>query len=199
MQVDYSVELGRDDERMELPWSSESGDLRYYDLRRNPELLLNIQEAFDNQELGEFLAGINSASSIVETTKCDCWFTQEISEEEKIFGEPAKFGSYIDLIFHETEERFALHAHEQLLRELCGLLKRVPPISSSAEFIIRHCYFHEPGREDSRQGFGVTFYLFGYGADEESARSRWKIAIKLVQNALLQLSAERRRAQKSAG
>lgn len=184
---------------MELPWVSESGDLRYYDLRRNPELLLNIQEAFDNQELGEFLAGINSNNSLVETTKCDCWFTQEISEEEKIFGEPAKFGSYIDLIFQEMEQRSSLHTHEEFLRELCGLLKRVPPISSSAEFIIRHCYFHEPGREDSRQGFGVTFYLFGYGADEESARSRWKIAIKLVQNALLQLSAERRRAQKSAG
>lgn len=198
MQADFSVELGREDERMELPWASPDGAIRYYDLKRNPELLLNLQEAFDNQELGEFLASTNSPGSIFETVKCDCWFTEEISEEEKIFGEPVKFGSYVDLVFHQAEPRVLLTAHEELAREVCELLKRVPPISCAVEFAIRHCYFHEPGKADSTQGFGISFYLFGYGADEEESHSRWQIGMKLVENALLQISASRRRA-KSAG
>jgi hypothetical protein len=198
MQVDFSVELGVDDERMELPWASPDGEVRYYDLKRNPELLLNVAEAFDNQELGQFLASANSAGSILETIKCDSWFGEEITEEEKIFGEPCKFGSYVDLIFHQLEPRASLTAHEELAREACELLKRVPPISCAAEFTIRHCYFHEPGRADSKQGFGITFYLFGYGANQEESRARWNIGMKLVENALLQISASRRRAQ-SAG
>jgi hypothetical protein len=195
MQVDFSAELGRDDERMEMPWAAPGGEPRYYDLKQNPELLLNLQEAFDNQQLGEFLASSNSQASIFETVKCDSWFSQELNEEEKIFGEPCKFGSYADLIFHEASPRLSLEEHERLAKEICELLKRVPPISCAAEFVIRHCYFHEPGTEDSTQGFGITFYLFGYGADEEEARSRWNIGMKLVENALLQISASRRRAQ----
>lgn len=197
MQADFSVELGRDDERMELPWASPDVEVRYYDLKRNPELLLNLQEAFENQELGEFLASTNSGGSIFETVKCDTWFEEEVTDEEKIFGEPCKFGSYVDLIFHEADPRISLLAHEELAREACELLKRVPPISCAVEFAIRHCYFHEPGKPDSTQGFGITFYLFGYGIDEAESRSRWVIGMKLVENALLQISASRRRAQRA--
>ena len=37
---------------------------RYYDLKRQPELLLNVQEAFDNEELGQFLANLGFAALI---------------------------------------------------------------------------------------------------------------------------------------
>jgi hypothetical protein len=40
----------------------------------------------------------------------------------------------------------------------------------------------------------VTFYLYGYGDEEAEARQRWAIALKVVENALLQLSASQRRA-----
>ena len=39
MHVDFSVELGAEDDCLELPWASPDGALRYYDLRRQPELL----------------------------------------------------------------------------------------------------------------------------------------------------------------
>src|ERR1051326_9030150 len=149
MQVDFSVELGVDDERMELPWASPDGEVRYYDLKRNPELLLNVAEAFDNQELGQFLASANSAGSILETIKCDSWFGEEITEEEKIFGEPCKFGSYVDLIFHQLEPRASLTAHEELAREACELLKRVPPIARALE------YWYEASGKCSAADFGI--------------------------------------------
>lgn len=195
MQVEFSIELGAQDEALEVPWSSPSGELRYYDLKRRPELLLEISEAFDNQELGEFLSSANSASSICETSKCDTWSSDEIEEEERIFGANCKFGSYVDLVFSDSEPRHSLPAHEHLARALSDLLKRVPEISCAAEFCIRHCYFHAPGGSDPRQGFGITFYMFGYGDEEAEARSRWNIGMKLVENALLQLSAQQRRSQ----
>ena len=69
MQADFSVELGAQDDCLEIPWSSPQGEARYYDLRRRPELLLNVAEAHNNRELGEFLAAINSGHSILETAK----------------------------------------------------------------------------------------------------------------------------------
>jgi len=39
-----------------------------------------------------------------------------------------------------------------------------------------------------REGFYVTFYLFGYGEDEAQARESWAIGLKLVENAIRQMS-----------
>ena len=197
MQADFTLELGAQDDALEVPWSSPDGKLRYYDLKRQPELLLEVSEAFENEELGEFLAATNSANSVLETSKCDAWLTNELSEEECGVGSRWdanwKFGSYVDLIFSQTGPRYSLAAHEQLARSVCELLKRAPEISSAAEFCVRHCYYHDEGTADSRQGFGITFYLFGYGEGETEARSRWNIGMKLVENALLQLSARMRK------
>ena len=188
VQADFSVELGKSDEALELPWTAPGGEPRYYDLKRQPELLLNLQEAFDNEELGQFLAAINSAHSMLETCKCDTWTSNELSEQEQSFGGGWKFGSYVDLIFSAEENRYLLGAHEQLARSLCKLLQRVPEISAAVELVIRHCHFHIPGSDDSRLGFYLTFYLSGYGSDAAEARARWNIGLKLVENALLQLS-----------
>ena len=191
MQADFSVELGAEDDCLELPWASPDGTLRYYNLRRQPELLLNVQEAFENEELGHFLASINSSGSIFESSKCDLWTTRELNEEELIYGAGCKCASYIDLVFTEPEPRYCFEQYEELARTLCGLLKRVPEISSAAEFIIRRCYFAaEP--EEKQEGFGITFYLSGYGEDEDAARSHWNIGLRLVENALLQISAARK-------
>jgi hypothetical protein len=191
MDVEFTVALGAEDEAMELPWSSAEGDVRYYDLKRQPELLLNVQEAFENEELGQFLVATNSANSMLETVKCDAWLSDKLEEEEQSYGGGWKFASYVDVIFSD-ERRHSLAAHEQLAHALTKLLRRAPQISAAAELVVRHCYFHSSA-EDSRQGFGITLYLTGYGSEEAEARRRWNIGMKLVENALLQLSAESRK------
>jgi len=201
LQADTSVELEADSDRLEVPWASPGGRARYYDLRRQPELLLNIEEARQNRALGEFLAAVNSQASILETAKCDAWVSSEISEEERIYGAPWKFGSYVDLIFSEEGARLSLERHQELAESASRLLQRAPEIPAAAEFIVRRCFYHElpeppppPSGPAPQEGFYLTFYLYGYGDDQQDAQRRWSIALKVVENLLLQLSASQRRA-----
>ncbi len=190
MQADFSVELGSDDPVLDFPWQAPDGIRRYYDLRRQPELLLLVDEAVREPALGEFLAAINSRS-VLQTVKCDMWSSREISEEEEIYGGSCKFGCYVDWVFAADEPRYAFSAHDDFCRKLTSLLKKAPEIAATVEFIIRRCYFQRESSpaDEPRAGFYVTLYCFGYDDDEPSARKFWAIALKLVENALLQLSA----------
>jgi len=186
MQVDFAVELGREDETLELPWSSEDGRLRYHDLKREPAAITHIDEAQQSHELREFLLAVNASVSVLETAKCDVWSTTEINPDEEIFNASAKFGSYIDLFFSDDATRMSFDQHESFLRNLTRLLQRVPEIPASAEFLLRRCFYK---REASvQEGFYVTFYLFGYGPDDAKARAQWAIALQLVAAAITQLS-----------
>ena len=184
MEADFAVELGADDETLELPWAAADGGPRYYDLKRQPELLLKVEEARRTPELGEFLAVTNSPGGILETAKCDTWPSTEISPEEEIFGAAHKFCSYVDLLFSQEASRCSFAEHEQFAKRITQLLKRVPEIPAAAELLVRRCFYRAGG--DSREGFYITFYLFGYGDDEAQARQRWAIGLKLVENAIRQ-------------
>jgi hypothetical protein len=186
VQADFAVELGADDETLDLPWATPDHGPRYLDLKRQPEFLLEIEEARRERELGEFLAAINSPAGILETAKCDAWSSTDISPEEEIFGAGCKFGSYVDLLFADSR-RFSFPEHEQLAKRLTQLLQRVPEIPAVAEFFIRRCHYHE--EPETRDGFYITFYLYGYGDEQSQARQQWAIGLKLVENAIRQLSA----------
>lgn len=194
MDADFAVELGADDDALEFPWTSPDGAQHYYDLKRQPDLLLYVNEAADFPELGSFLSAVNGKRSAFLTAKCDTWSDRELTEAEEIYGASTKFGSYVDLLFEgegaeAADLRFSFEAHERLARRLCELLGLVPEIPATAEFIVRRCYYHLAD-EPVRPGFYVTVYLYGYGDDESEARKRWGIALALVQNAILQVSAE---------
>lgn len=204
MHADYSVELGREDPALELPWSSPDGAARYYDLKRNPDLVLQIPEALRATELSSFLTRINATGFPLQTAKCDLWFSKELSGEEEIFAAAGKFVSYIDLVFSETAEnseqplqspqarpparRSDLAAHEALVKNLCTLLKRAPEITATVELVIRRCYYRrQDDPEKSDDGFCITTYVSGFGEDETEARRSWSIALTLLQHALVQV------------
>jgi hypothetical protein len=187
MQVDYSVELGRDDAALELPWISEDGATRYYNLKQHPDLVLQIPEAIQSQELSAFLTRVNAQGFPLETVKCDAWFTREIAAEEEIFNAAGKHVCYVDLIFSDGTWRGSFEQHEALATNLCVLLKRAPEMAASVELVIRRCYYHPKDDPDqSNEGFCVTAYVSGFGEDESEARKRWSIALTLLQNALVQ-------------
>jgi hypothetical protein len=186
MQVDYSIELGPEDPALELPWTSEDGVARYYNLKQHPDLVLNIEEARNHRELSEFLSRINAASSPLQTAKCDVWFSQELSPEEEIFGAACKFVCYVDLLFMANELQTSFEKHEALARDLYYLLQRVPEMAAATEFAVRRCYYRPEGSEDSMDGFHITAYVTGYGDSQEEAMQRWAIALKLLQHALVQ-------------
>jgi hypothetical protein len=190
MLADFSVELGRDDPALELPWSSEDAAIRYYDLKGHPELLVELPEAAANPELATFLGRINAAEFPLATAKCDVGPSQEIFPEEEIFNAEHKFTSYVDLVFCDKSARLSFQKHEDLAKSLCRLLKQAPEIAASVEFVIRRCYFHDEMREndDSESGFYITCYVSAFGASEQEARKQWTIALALVQNALVQVA-----------
>jgi hypothetical protein len=141
MHADFSVELGRDDAALELPWSSADPAVRYYDLKNHPELLKQIPEAVACPELGAFLSRINAAGFPLATVKCDAWQNREVAPEEEIFGD-RKFVSYVDLVFEDEAERCSFEKHEALAKHLCRLLSQAPEIPATVEVVIRRCYYH---------------------------------------------------------
>lgn len=185
MEADFAIELGTDDETLEMPWRSVDNGPTYHDLKRHPEYLTRIEEAVSCPELGQFLAALNSPATWLETAKCDVWSSTEMNPEEDVFGASHKCGSYVDVLFSD-ETRYSLSSYEQFAKGLVQLLKRAPEIPASAEFLIRRCYYHAD--TEMRDGLYITFYLFGYGDDEAQARQRWAIALKLVENAIRQIA-----------
>ena len=187
MEADFAVELGPDDETLEFPWAAndDGGGPRYYDLKRQPELLLNIEEASRAPELGEFLAAMNSPAGILETAKCDNWSSTEINPEEEIFGAAYKFCSYVDILFSPETSRYSFPVHEQFAKRITQLLKRVPEIPAAADLLIRRCFYR--AADEIRDGFYITLYILGYGDDQVQARQRWAIALKLTENAIRQV------------
>jgi hypothetical protein len=185
MDVDWSVELSAEDPMLAVPWAAEDGSLRYYDLRARPELLLYVDEAAQHPELGEFLSAANSTHSRLQSAKCDVWTSRDLGEAEAIYGASCKFCSYVDLFFVDAASRADFPQHEDFAQKLAALLKRAPQISAAAEFIVRRAHY------DGKPGFYFTFELAGYGDDGEDAKKRWMIALNLIANAILQLSASR--------
>jgi len=187
MDSDFSIELGHEDPVLDFPWKDPAGKLAYVDLKRRPELMASIEETEQFPELGEFLRTLNSPRSMVETAKCDAWATSELSPEEEIYNASHKFASYVDVVFSDVDARLSLSAHEQFARKLVALLQRAPETASAAEVCVRRCYFAEAG--GVREGCYCTLYVSGYGNDEASARLNWGVGLKLVGNAVVQLSA----------
>jgi hypothetical protein len=212
MDADFAIELGREDPVLDFPWDDPAGEFAYFDVKRHPELLARISEAEQFPELREFLRTVNSARSTLETAKCDAWATTELNAEEEVYGASHKFASYVDAVFVADLEacralllqfpldqsslsqsplpqsalRQSLIVHEQFSRRLVELLRRAPEIQSAADVCVRRCYF--PGNGEVREGFYFTLYTSGYGNDEEDARRNWEVGLKLVGNAILQLS-----------
>jgi hypothetical protein len=186
MQVESSVELGRDDPTLAIPWSDPDSCLQYHNLKLEPSFLAKISEATVFPELREFLLRINSPESPFESAKCDVWSTSELQPEEKILGEPWKFAVYVDVLFTDSVARESFPDHERFLKTLAASLKSEPEILASIEFILRRCYDHRDER--LREGLYFTTYVSGYGAGEPEARANCSASLARVSRSLLDAS-----------
>jgi hypothetical protein len=190
MDADFSIELSADDPVLDLPWTDPAGKLAYLDLKRHPEMIEQIEEAEHFPGLKEFLRTLNSSHSLFETAKCDAWGTTELTPEEEFYDASHKHASYVDIVFSETDTRLSLPRHERFVKKLVELLRRAPEIPASAEACVRRCFISETFAENNavQEGLYVTLYVSGYGNDEATARRNWEVGLKLVGNAVVQLS-----------
>ena len=187
MQADFSIECGADDECLEIPWASEDGTLCYVDLKQNPALMENLEEARRFPELAEFLRNANSRTSAFQTAKCDAGFTRELTLEDEIFETTGKFWCYIDLFFTTPEKRASFEKNKSVAESLEARLEQEPDTPAAVEFLVRRCYFHG---EIPTDGFYITCYVFGYSDGEEEARQFWGTALRLLEGSLGKVSAE---------
>lgn len=192
MLAEFTVEMGGEAPALELPWVSADGTRQFIDLRAEPQRLPEIEEVRAYPPLREFLLALNARSSPLGSVKCDAWSTSELAEEDQIFGAPLKFVAYVDVVFQEPALQTSQARHEQFGQALCELLARAPELPCAAELVLRRCYFHDPVAPGaSRDGYCLTLYVTGYGEEEEQARQRGGIALRLVQNAIAQIFARR--------
>jgi hypothetical protein len=196
VQADFSIECGAGDEFLEIPWASEDGALHYVDLRQNPALIADLDEARHFPDMADFLRIANSPRSAFQTAKCDAGFTRELTVEDEPFGTSGKFGSYADVLFASPLARRSFEQNEACVRNLVRRLQRAPEMPASAELLLRRCFFADDRTADDRteedvHGFYMTCYVFGYSDNEEQARRHWGIALGLLGSALIETSTER--------
>ena len=181
MHAEWSVDIGPDSPALEVPWRSEDGSVRFFDLKKQPELLLEIPETFDYYEIADFLSHVNAKSEMA-TAKCDLWLTTEMDVEDEEWGEPMKRVSYVDLFFDREVERFDFAAHERLADLIVTKFGRLPEMPAKLEIVIRQCHFHR----NPTPGESFTMYVTGYGDEEVKAHVHWAIALQLLRYAIIQ-------------
>jgi hypothetical protein len=78
------------------------------------------------------------------------------------------------------------------VRKLVKLLQQESEIPAAAEFLVRRCYYHveveNEIRNEIKEGFYITLYVFGYGNNEGEARMEWAAGLKLIEDSIQQLS-----------
>lgn len=198
MQIDFSVELGKDDPVLEIPWKSEDGSLYYVNLKSAPERISELPEMAQFPELKPFLLILNARDTPLLTAKCDAWFSRDLLPEEDIFNADCKLICYVDLIFVSQESRCSFNFHEQYAKEACAVLQNHPAEDCSTELVIRRCQYTSPAlREEeatgerslaahAESGFCFTVYVSGFGNDELEARKRWAKGLQILQDVLVQ-------------
>lgn len=184
MDADWSVELGADDPVLEFPWTSPDGTQSFIDLTADIGALGKIPEAVKYVPLRSFLAELNARSPWI-SAKCDVWSDEDISEAEKIYGGTVRMCSYVDVIRRDKQGRFSFEQHERWVRSVAERLQWFPDAPYRAELVVRRCYYHlDEIPEESRAGFCITVYAFGYG-DQETAKYPWKGCLDCVSHALI--------------
>jgi hypothetical protein len=176
--AEFDVDLGEDSPTLVVPWASDDGTLAFIDLAQNPSLLDEIPETRD-PALRRALAALNAADLPWATAKCDLWTTQELDEEEELFGADWKHASYLDIYLRNPEGQMDFATAEQQMRKWVQHLRRIPVEPASAAIILRACAIRES------PGFYWTLYVSGFGDTGIIAHSAWAEALDASVKALL--------------
>jgi hypothetical protein len=169
MVADWSVEIGPDLPVIDCSWEG------FIDLR-NPEAIDRLEEASKHPALRRALLLLNATNSPVFTTKCDTWTLPEHEIDAYEFDASAEtshagFASYIDLVQRDSARFSSLAWHEQWAGSLTADLRQLEPQQGRSELVVREAIAGE------RQGYGITLYSAGCGADAAGAYQAWEAVL----------------------
>lgn len=185
MEAELLIELGKQDDRLEVPWADPANPTnRYYDLKAQPQLLDEVIEAHANPPLRRFLENLNRPASPFASAKCDTWTTEEFSPAERAAFPAAreKVGSYVDLMFAREEFNFLPEHYKQLAGRWAALVGSAPA-AARAELCLRRCYY----QAQRSWGYYLTVFLFGYGANLQEAEQHWAAGLAVLGDSLNRL------------
>lgn len=175
MDAEFSVELGRDDPTLAVPWTSPDGSCGYVDLSAHPEEIDRLSEVLQFQELGQVLHRLNAGGSPYRTAKCDAWFDTLMDVDDEPYESSVKCASYIDVYFAGEHRLAEFPQHEFAARAVVKNLRGLPDQNARVEIAIRRCYFLDAA--EPAEALYWTLYAFGYGDDISEARAAWGRAL----------------------
>jgi hypothetical protein len=179
MEADWSVALGADDPVIFVPWAASAEDVRgcrFHDLRLDPGLIDEIEEARSRPGLRAALLLLNDGASHLWTAKCDAW-TSSVDEGAEPYdryemdAEPGDTlfgaGSYVDLLPRDGALFSSFERQERWIRRVTERLRCAPGHAARVELVLRRA------EVDSVPGFAVTWFVEGCGATAERATEAW--------------------------
>jgi hypothetical protein len=175
MRVDFAIELGAGDERLEIPWQNAATGSRYLDLREDPAAVEQVNEARRYVAARGFLTLVNSADSIFATARF---------RAGSMPGDDTVFASQTEIVFAPALEDFNfIRSHfEEVADDLIELLAKDPGGETlQAHLKLRRCHYRDGGRD----GYCLAVTLSARGETSGQAELRWGLALARLQQALL--------------
>lgn len=191
MEADWAAEIGPDLPVIEADWPG------LVDLRAEPEAVERIPEAAEYAALRDALLQLNAPESPVRTTKSDVWTlaAQEIDPLEfgcALNSELVGLACYVDLVALDAGLLASFERHEAWARRAVQEMRDAASAAGRVDLVIR------AARAMRREGFALTLYVAGCGADVASAQASWASALRLAATVTMR-AATSARASSSTG
>jgi hypothetical protein len=181
VEADWAVEIGSSVARIDADWAGR------VDLRERPEALAAIAEAAGYPALQDALLLLNSAASPVFTSKCDVWLLTpeeidplefEADAETSVIG----IACYVDVIAREAERFASFDRHVAWVREAASQLRAMHVGNGRCDLVVRAATWQ------GREGFGLTVYAAGCGADTQDAETAWGAILQAAVTVTMRLA-----------
>jgi hypothetical protein len=193
MEADWSVALAADDPVITIPWVGPAEDVhkcKFLDLRLEPSLIDEIEEARFRPALRAALLRLNGGASPLWTAKCDTWsssvdegaepydpYEMNADPGETLFGA----GSYIDVLPCEGALFRSFERQERWIRVMTETLRIVPGRAARVEFVLRRA------EVERVPGFAVTWFVEGCGATAQGAAQAWGEAFDCALGVIMEI------------
>lgn len=173
MEADWAAEIGPNLPVVEADWPG------FVDLRRKPDAVDRIPEAVRHAGLRTALLQLNAPESPLRTTKCDLWALTAAEIDPLEFGcvpDSVAIGMacYIDVVAIDATLFASFERHESWAKIATLEMRRAPMGPGRVDLVIR------AARAADREGFAITLYAAGCGADSCSACASWSAALELA-------------------